>query len=79
MGATIQLELSNSVTHLIVGEIFSNKYIVASEEGILTMTKDWVDYLWNVSVEQLQPFAPSSANFTEVTDSFKSGIFGHNY
>ena len=75
MGATVQFELSNSVAYLIVGEIHSNKYIVASEEGIPTVTKDWVDYLWNVSVHQLQPFAPSSATFKEVSDSFRSGIF----
>ena len=75
MGATVHFELSSSVTHLVVGEVQSNKYIVASEEGIPTVTKDWVNYLWDISVNQLQPITPQSSNYEQLTSSFKSGIF----
>lgn len=49
MGAKVSPNMSTSVTHLIVGEVNSKKYIVASENKIMTVTPKWVDDLWNRS------------------------------
>jgi len=49
MGAKISPNMTPQVTHLVVGEVNSKKYIVASELKILTVTPNWIDDLWNKS------------------------------
>ena len=46
--------MSTDVTYLVVGEVQSNKYVVASEQGINCVTPDWINHLWDISVKQLQ-------------------------
>ena len=49
MGAKVSPYLSSEVTHLVVGEVNSKKYIVASENNITTVTPKWIDDVWNKS------------------------------
>jgi hypothetical protein len=45
MGATIKLDLTSDVTHLIVGSINSAKYryVAKSREDVKVVTPDWLD------------------------------------
>ena len=49
MGAKVSPNMSTTVTHLVVGEVNSKKYIVASENKITTVTPKWIDDVWNKS------------------------------
>ena len=49
MGAKVSPNMVKSVTHLVVGEVNSKKYIVASENKIMTVIPKWIDELWNSS------------------------------
>ena len=49
MGAKVSPNMSTNVTHLIVGEVNSKKYIVATENNIMTLIPKWVEELWEKS------------------------------
>ena len=76
MGAQVHTNMSTDVTYLIVGEVQSNKYIVASEQGINRVTPDWVNYLWDVSVKKLNPIAPNQHDkYDEIRETYKAWIY----
>ena len=58
MGAQVHSNMSTDVTYLVVGEVQSNKYVVASEQGINCVTPDWINHLWDISVKKLQAWFP---------------------
>ena len=68
------------MTHLVVGEINSNKYVLAHEHGITTVTLDWLNELWTRSVEEIEPIIPEyngkkSPQFEEITRNHTCPIF----
>merc|ERR1711892_1006402 len=76
MGAQVHTNMSTDVTYLVVGEVQSKKYVVASEQGINHVTPDWVNHLWDVSVKQLLPIAPTQSDrFDELRRRYQCPIF----
>ncbi|GFO25793.1 DNA topoisomerase 2-binding protein 1 [Plakobranchus ocellatus] len=49
MGGDVDSNLTADVTHLVAGEVGSNKYLVAVQNGKAVMTKEWVDAVWEAS------------------------------
>ncbi|KAI8789482.1 DNA topoisomerase 2-binding protein 1-B [Biomphalaria glabrata] len=49
MGGEVSCDLTADITHLVAGEVGSNKYLVASENGKQIMVKEWVFKVWEVS------------------------------
>ena len=65
---------------MIVGEINSNKYVLAHEHEIKTVTLDWLEELWRRSVVELEPIIPESQGkksltFEEITQKHRCPIF----
>ena len=103
MGADVHTHMSTEVTHLVVGETQSKKYIVgkdsnrprrlwadfgrrlsvsdsnpieACENNITTVTKKWVEDLWEISVKMLRPIVPDrSEDFKRITEANKCPVF----
>jgi len=42
-------DFHDRVSHLVAGEVGSNKYIVAAQLGKHIMTPDWVDAVWDTA------------------------------
>jgi NAD-dependent DNA ligase len=76
MGADVHTHMSTEVTHLVVGETQSKKYIVACENNITTVTEKWVEDLWEISVKLLRPIVPDrSEDFKRITEANKCPVF----
>ncbi|BFY98833.1 hypothetical protein BsWGS_01873 [Bradybaena similaris] len=52
MAGQVDRNLTADVTHLIAGEVGSNKYLVAVANGKQVMVKDWVFKVWELSQER---------------------------
>ncbi|GFS20647.1 DNA topoisomerase 2-binding protein 1 [Elysia marginata] len=52
MGGDVDSNLTADVTHLVAGEVGSNKYLVAVDNGKAVMTKGWVDAVWESSQDK---------------------------
>lgn len=52
MGGDVDSNLTADVTHLVAGEVGSNKYLVAVENGKVVMTKEWVEAVWESSQDK---------------------------
>ena len=60
MGADVSTDMSENVTHLVVGETNSNKYVLANEHNIETVTPNWLEELWDRSVRKMEPIVPDT-------------------
>ncbi|KAK3788086.1 hypothetical protein RRG08_009018 [Elysia crispata] len=52
MGGDVDSNLTADITHLVAGEVGSNKYLVAVQNGKVVMTKEWVDAVWDSSQDK---------------------------
>ncbi|RUS70584.1 hypothetical protein EGW08_021654 [Elysia chlorotica] len=52
MGGDVDSNLTADITHLVAGEVGSNKYLVAVQNGKVIMTKEWVDAVWEASQDK---------------------------